>query len=522
MFLHTTVVYTIVLALPYCLFLGVYRVYFHPLRQYPGPLAAKLSDLYAVVFAAQTALHIRTWQDHLNYVVAAQKLTGGEIYRNDRITKSHAYLVSQRTPGVYSLWNAIDQRLHRSKRKLVGQVTNERSMRAFEPIMIEEVDSFVRQIFLSFQSDTATPINMTERCKWLGMDIVGHLSFAYSLNLQTDPTYRFIVKSAATANYFLNMNMQMPLLAKLRAELWVYLIAVVRGKSYLRTIQKMIKARLSKDRHVEHDFYSVVAEKMAITNNDTILSSEIWSEAIFFLTAGGDTTSTSISALFFYLARNPRCYHRLAEEIRSSFSSGAQIRSGSQLANCSYLRACFDEALRMSPPLAGTLWREQVTYESAELEPLIIDGHIIPQGTQIGVNTYSLHHNEQYFPHPFDYLPERWLPGYPEYHTMNGNAFAAFSVGPRGCAGKAMAYLEASLVVAKTLWYFDFEQVTEDVKGSKWPSHRTWGNVEERANEYQLNDIVVATHDGPWLKFYPRPQCATELGMGTVPSSSSS
>lgn len=169
---------------------------------------------------------------------------------------------------------------------MIGQVVSERSMKAFEHTMMEEIDTFIRQIFLSTQADTRTPINMTDRCKWLGMDIVGHLSFAYPLNLQTDPTYRFIIESAATANYFLNINMQMPSLAMFRAELFIYLRAVMRGKSYLRTIQKMIKARLAKDKHAEHDFYSFVSEGMAISKDQSIWTSEIWSEAIFFLTAG--------------------------------------------------------------------------------------------------------------------------------------------------------------------------------------------------------------------------------------------
>lgn len=224
---------------------------------------------------------------------------------------------------------------------------------------------------------------------------------------------------------------------------------------------------------------------------------------------GGDTTPTGICALFFYLARNPRCYRRLAEEIRGTFGTASEIRNGQKLASCSYLRACFDEALRMSPPTAGTLWRQQVVNHGGESEPLVIDGHIIPPGTQIGVNTYSLHHNEQYFPRPFTYLPERWLPDCAEYQTTNRNAFAAFSIGPRGCAGKPMAYQEASLVIAKTLWYFDFEEVAGDAKGNSRPTS-------DEDNEYQLNDIVVSTHNGPWLNFSPRPECTAEFGTNKL------
>ena len=107
---------------------------------------------------------------------------------------------------------------------------------------------------------------------------------------------------------------------------------------------------------------------------------------------GADTTATTIAATFFYLARNPQCYERLAQEIRSKFQSGAEI-CGSKLSTCQYLRACIDEAMRMSPPIPGTLWREQASDDGGE-KPIVIDGHVIPQGTYVGVSTYTLHHNE--------------------------------------------------------------------------------------------------------------------------------
>lgn len=132
-------------------------------------------------------------------------------------------------------------------------------------------------------------------------------------------------------------------------------------------------------------------------------------------------------------------------------------------------------------------------------EPLVIDGHVVPPGTQVGVNVYALHHNETYFPEPFRFRPERWLP---EHAALaDKKAFAPFLVGPRSCAGKAMAYLEASLVLAKTLWYFDFEPASGDLGriggGGQPGADKTKGSDVE----YLLHDIVVSSHRGPYLQF---------------------
>ncbi|KAI3334669.1 cytochrome P450 [Ustulina deusta] len=156
----------------------------------------------------------------------------------------------------------------------------------------------------------------------------------------------------------------------------------------------------------------------------------------------------------------------------------------------------------MSPPLPGTLWREEVGNRNSTAEALLVDGHVVPPGTQVGVNLYALHHNEKYFPDPFRFYPERWLPECPG--MADSKAFVPFLVGPRSCAGKAMAYLEASLVIAKTLWYFDFEKAPGKLGqiGSGKPPGIS--EITEGDEEYALRDIVVSSHKGPYLRFHPR------------------
>ena len=173
------------------------------------------------------------------------------------------------------------------------------------------------------------------------------------------------------------------------------------------------------------------------------------------LAEGGDTAATAICGTFFYLSRNPQCYEKLTQKIRSTFQNGREIKTRPQLAGCQYLRACIDESMRMSPPMSTTLWREQVS-DVGTTKPLIVDGHVIPRGVLVGVNIYAIHHNEEYFPEPFTYKPERWIAG-GSSEQANNAAFAPFLTGPWSCAGKSMAYLETSLFIAKVLRYFDFK-----------------------------------------------------------------
>lgn len=404
---------------------------------------------------------------------------------SESLSKSHAYTAANVDPPTTNVFNTLEKPLHRRKRKLIAPVVNERSMKTFEPKMAEQIDIFINQLFASYGEDPKAPLNMSQRCRWLGLDVVGQLAFGYDLNLQTEETHRYLVHGMMTGSHRLNTYMQFPLLRQFRLEIFFYLASAICGHSFLKTLTKMIQTRVAQDKHAKHDLYSFMVDALGSEGKDETALKEIWTEAIFFLPAGGDTSSTAMSSLFFYLARFPEFQKKLAQELRSAFPTSADIRAGPQLAACRYLRACIDEALRMSPPASGTLWRVQSP--ETRHRPLVVDGHVVPVGTQVGVSAYSLHHNEEYFPEPFTYDPERWLPENEDRITKA--AFVPFSTGSRSCAGKAMAYQEVSLTLARTVWHFEFEQAT--------------GYATDAA-EFELQDIFTATHDGPYLNFRPR------------------
>lgn len=220
-----------------------------------------------------------------------------------------------------------------------------------------------------------------------------------------------------------------------------------------------------------------------------------------------------MSAVFFYLSRHPEIYRKLALEVRTTFASGLEIHGGPQLTSCKYLRAVIDETLRIAPASLGTLWRQQdLSMPLDKNEPLIVDGHVIPPGTQVGINPYSLLHNEKYFPEPFAFRPERWLAtddGSDASKAMR-TAFAPFAIGSRSCGGRAVAYLEASLTVSKTLWYFDFEKAP-GTAGDLGEGGRGKGEGRLRRDEFQLYEVITADHNGPNLVFKPRGEHWKEL-----------
>jgi cytochrome P450 len=204
-----------------------------------------------------------------------------------------------------------------------------------------------------------------------------------------------------------------------------------------------------------------------------------------------------MTSIFFYLSQNPDSYEKLIREIRSRFSSLSEIQTGPQLAQCHYLRACIDESMRMSPPISSTLWGE------VRSGGIVIDGEYIPEGVDVGVSLYALHHNERISPDSYKFMPDCWIESdqnNKEVIERIRQSFSVFSIGTRACAGKTMAYTEISDTIARTLWSLDMKRA-EGALG------RLGGGVQygwagrNREGEFQLEDHITCCHDGPYLQF---------------------
>lgn len=454
------------------------------------------------------------------------------------MTKGQAYVAVREDPSQPSVFDATDKALHRQRRKIVAPLISERAMRAFEPEMSREVNLFLRLLLRSSRragGKKAAVVNMSHRCENLAVDVVGHLSFGYDLRSQTEPLHRRVIDGikarsrrgsllfawGALRPAFNLLDRALPLVPGMRGRY----VAAVEG--WYESLRTMINARMALARDAKDDFYARATATAAGSGvqgeegeeeqgaDRQLVTKELWAESVLLVAAGGSTTSIALAATFFYLSRNPAAHARLAAEIRTSFASGREIAGGPRLAACAYLRAVLDEALRLAPGTPAP-WREQDAASAAAGEAFVVDGNVVPPGTQVAINLFCLMRNAAYFERPLEFRPERWLEAEAgdngeeggekknkEGRAVMRRAFVPFILGERACAGKAMAYLELSLVVAKTVWYFDFEKAPGEA-----------GRLGEDPCDprlYRLLDSIIVGNDGPNLVFTPRAEYWREL-----------
>ena len=194
--------------------------------------------------------------------------------------KSSVYLATM-TNNSLNVFNVIDTDIHRHKRKIISQPIEGRALKEFEPTIIEQIDIFISQVHAA--SVSGQHVNMSELCPRLGIDIIGHLAFGYSLNLQTEDTYRFLPPAFDLGRARINLFMLYPPLTILD-RLIKYLTRSKRER-ILAMLRTMIAARTVQDKNAKPDFYSFASGNMDEGSGD-FENSELWAEATFFVTAG--------------------------------------------------------------------------------------------------------------------------------------------------------------------------------------------------------------------------------------------
>lgn len=213
--------------------------------------------------------------------------------------------------------------------------------------------------------------------------------------------------------------------------------------------EKTVRRMNTKTEH--RDFIWYILKQREKKNE--VSDDEVIMNAALFIVAGSETTATELCGLTNYLLRNQPVYRRLVQELRSACKTEEDINMD-VLANLPYMNACIEEGLRIFPPVPIGLLRTVPKGGS------LIDGHVVPGGTSVCVSSWGAAHSASNFVDPDSFIPERFLDS-PEFKDRFASdvkkAAQPFSMGPRGCIGRNLTYVELRLILGALLWNFDLE-----------------------------------------------------------------
>jgi cytochrome P450 len=154
---------------------------------------------------------------------------------------------------------------------------------------------------------------------------------------------------------------------------------------------------------------------------------QIINNATILIASPTGTTAPLMCATVYYILSNPAIHSKLRHEIRSAAAKASDLNMD-VVNNMVFLKAVLTEAMRMKPPVAGTLTR--VTPRGG----VEICGRFVPGNTVVGVHHFATYHTARNFKYPDEFRPESWdddVGG--EFEGDRREALQPFSVGPRKC-----------------------------------------------------------------------------------------
>jgi cytochrome P450 len=179
---------------------------------------------------------------------------------------------------------------------------------------------------------------------------------------------------------------------------------------------------------------------------EALTDRELRDELLTLVLAGHETTANSLAWTWERLVRTPAAYERLREAVRTGEDAETVVE------------ATIVEGMRARPVIPMIGRRVTVPWRLGE--------YAVEADTPVTMSILLVHHREDIYPRPFDFLPERWLgrkPGTYEWIPFGG--------GIRRCLGAALAMAEQRVVLSAMTRRLDIEAADPE------PEHAVHRNV---------------------------------------------
>ncbi|KAE9375433.1 isotrichodermin C-15 hydroxylase [Stipitochalara longipes BDJ] len=441
----------------------VYNLYFHPLSKFPGPPLWAAFQFPFLQKMLQGCLPYRVKELHDKYG-SVVRISPGElsfidpdawrdIYMNKEFLRPPQW--GNRPPGVeaHSLISAgvAD---HARFRKAIGPAFSDKAIRLQEPIITHYVDLLIKKLRQKVEENQYKRPTI-EVVRWLNFttfDIISDLGWGESFNCLEKQDYHPWITVilqfqallvAAALNYY-------PVLATLVS--YITPNSALAGlKLVLSTSEKNVKTRLQRKTDRPDMMYYILSHNKT-SSETSMLEEEMIANSMAIVVAGSETLTAALAGTINQLITHTKEMQILAHEIRSNFKSEEGITAQSTK-SLNYLTAVLYEGMRLCPPLPDNMHRN-VSKGGA-----IIAGHHLPEGITVGIPCYAMFRSEANFSTPEEFSPERWLPrdNLSPYSKDRPEAYHPFSMGPHGCLGQQLAWVELRVILARLLWNFDLE-----------------------------------------------------------------
>ena len=416
--------------------------------------------------------------------------------------------------GIHSILSANDAD-HARYRRLLSHAFSEQALRQQEYLLQSYIELLVGKLRKCASSPNTAVVDLVQWLNFTTFDMIGDLALGESFRCLDQGSYHSWVAILFTQFKTAAMLVSLRLLGLGKPlRLIIPKSMLEKRKQHAGMANAKIHKRLEKGASADvqrNDFMTYV-----LRHNDEKGMSipEIEVTMRILVLAGGETTATAMSGIMGNLLRNSDAMKNLVDEMRNAFKHVSEI-DAERVSRLPYLGAVIEEGVRLGPPVALRMPRV------VPAQGATVAGHWLPGGTFVSASSFARNRSSLNFldsPSTFD--PSRWLPqssGSSSTPPPTPAAFNPFSLGPRNCLGRNLAYLEMRLILAHLLWAFDFEAEGEV---RKWEEQKTWILWDKKPLMVRVKNrnIVVWRRGRVSLRAYPMHWHEVALiWLGTTP-----
>ncbi|KAI0319094.1 cytochrome P450 [Amylostereum chailletii] len=441
---------------------------FHPLAKFPGPLINKITSL-RIAYIVYTG-HRHTYIADLHQKYGKFVRTGTKtlsinshaavapIYANaNAFDKSDTYELPGRSTGnsIFFMTGRVD---HGIRRKHWAGGFTSHTLAHYKPMLDKRTVQLMECI--GQRRNAQGVLDIGECVQHWSYDVMGDVTFGGSnrLELMEEGDPKELVKSGQIATVMFEILGEVPSLFQI---LW-YLPAT----TLIRRLEDYAYSLMLARRNVGAPTGSIDLSSYILKSfeppRSKLTDKDLSADAVFAIQAGSDTTTGVVIFLLYFVLAHPEVYTKLRAELDTAFPNGGDSLPMDTLNELPYLDAVVNESLRLGTPFPGL---PRVVPSSGA----VIDDVFVPGDTIVAVPAYAQEiAEENFWPEPLSYKPQRWLPGGlgPGTRTRK-SAIMSFSFGPFGCLGKALAIQELRVVVSRLLLSYDVK-FAPDFDGEKF------------------------------------------------------
>ncbi|XP_042340508.1 cytochrome P450 3A40-like [Plectropomus leopardus] len=311
------------------------------------------------------------------------------------------------------------------------------------------------------KADKDEPLELKEFFGPYSMDVVTSTAFSVDIDSLNNPADPFVtnIKKMLKFDLFSPLFLLIaffPFLGPVFERLEFSFFPASVTDFFYAALQKIKSNREQSKQQSRVDFLQLMMDSQK--NNDCsnmeqekgLNDHEILSQAMIFLFAGYETSSSSLTFLAYNLATNPHIMKRLQEEVDSTFPNKAPVEYQA-LMQMEYLESVINESLRLYP-IAPRL--ERVAKATVE-----INGIVIPKDMVVMVPTWPIHRDSEVWPEPEKFKPERFSKENKE--RIDPYTYMPFGAGPRNCIGMRFALVMMKLAMVEILQRYSFSVCKE-------------------------------------------------------------